>query len=249
MKKLLFLLSLMIFTQQLSAQTQVVIRAKSKDAKFIGSSIGGAKVIVRKKSTGEILVQGFTEGSTGNTDIIMRQPHERYQPIATEGTAKFVANLEIGKPEFVEVEVIAPYNQKQAAISATTELWVIPGKDITGDGVVVEIPGFIVDVLAPQTHETIEKEQSVEIAANVVMMCGCPLTSGGMWDADSIEVVAIVTIDGKLHDHIPLSISEKANTFKGSIPTPSPGLYEVTVYSFDPRTGNTGVDKVNFSVR
>ena len=42
----------------LGQTTEVMIRAQSKDAKFIGTSIGGAKVIVKDAETGEILAEG-----------------------------------------------------------------------------------------------------------------------------------------------------------------------------------------------
>ena len=64
-----------------------MIRAKANDAKFIGSSIGGAKIIVRDAVTGEILDQGMTSGSTGNTDKLMKQPQERGKALSEENTA------------------------------------------------------------------------------------------------------------------------------------------------------------------
>ncbi|MGK7388999.1 MAG: hypothetical protein ACNS60_01555 [Candidatus Cyclobacteriaceae bacterium M2_1C_046] len=249
MNKLLFFIAVLFTSFQVEGQTTIVVRAKAKDAKFIGSSIGGAKVIIREKVTGKILAEGLTEGSTGNTDLIMREPQERYKPISDSNTAKFEANLDIQEPTFVAIEVIAPISQKQAAITASTELWIIPGKHITGDGIVIEIPGFVVDVLAPQTHESIEKPNEIAIVANVVMMCGCPLTAGGLWDANKIEVKAIIKKNGATINEIPLQITEKANTFKGAVNSPDPGLYEIIVYAFDERTGNTGVDKVNFLIR
>lgn len=249
MNKLLIFIAIIFISFQVQGQTKVVVRAKAKDAKFIGSSIGGAKIIIREKANGKILAEGLTRGSTGNTDLIMRMPHERYKPISDDNTAKFEANLDIQEPTFVAIEVIAPINQKQAAVSSSTELWIIPGKDITGDGIIVDIPGFVVDVLAPQTHESVQNVNETEVIANVVMMCGCPLTAGGLWDANKIEVKAIIKKDGATINEVPLQITEKANIFKAAIPSPGSGLYEIVVYAFDPRTGNTGVDKVNFLIR
>ena len=57
--------------------TKVIVRVKAKDAKFIGNSVGGAYIIIRSKTTNEILVQGKTEGGTGNTRLIMNTPKER----------------------------------------------------------------------------------------------------------------------------------------------------------------------------
>lgn len=231
------------------AQTKITIRAKAKDAKFIGSSIGGARIIVKDASSGKILDEGITSGSTGDTDQIMRKAHERYGQLTDDNTGKFVASLDITAPRFVEVEVIAPYNAKQAAIKASTQLWVIPGKDITGDGLVIEIPGFIVGVLSPQAHESLSSTGNIEIRANVVMMCGCTISKGGLWDADKITVNAIIRKDGEDYKTIPLKITDKVNTFATGLEKPSPGLYEISIYAFDERTGNTGVDKVNFIVK
>jgi len=165
-------------------ETSVMIRVKAKDAKFIGTSMGGAKVIVRNERTGNILAEGFTEGSTGNTDIIMKNPRTRSTKLSDENTAGFLAKLNIEKPVFVNIEALAPGENR---VTSTTQLWVIPGKDILGDGLIIEIPGFKVDLLSPQTHESFGANQQIEIKSNIVMMCGCPITKGGMWDADNMK--------------------------------------------------------------
>ncbi len=231
--------------------TKVMVRAKAKDAKFIGSSIGGAHVIIRKVSSGEILAEGITQGSTGNTTLIMKTPKERNMNLADENTAGFEATLELEEPTYVRVEVQAPTNQKQATVVASTELWVIPGKDILGDGIVVEIPGFVVDVLQPRTHQVLTlnnlSDSKVTIEANVVMMCGCPITQGGLWDANQMEVTAIIKKDGKQHIEVVLDWQD-TNAFSSQWEVSSPGLYEVIVYAYNPQTGNTGVDKVNYII-
>lgn len=239
----------MIFPENLIGQTtDVMIRALSKDAKFIGTSMGGAKVIVKNAETGEILAEGMTEGITGDTDKIVKDPITRGEQLTDEDTAGFLAQLDIDEPTFVTVEVIAPWNKKQARVTSSTQLWVIPGKNITGDGVVLEVPGFVVDILSPQTHERITSDKTVDITANVVMMCGCPLTSGGVWNADEYEVKAIVSKEGEKVQTVDLEIQEKPSTFSGNTNL-SPGNYEVTVYAFDPKTGNSGVDRTNIIIQ
>ena len=245
----ILMLILLVFPENVLGQTtNVMIRAQSKDAKFIGTSIGGARVIVRDAATGEILAEGLTRGSTGDTDKIVKEPIPRGKQLSDEDTAGFLAELDINKPTFVTVEALAPVNQRQASVTSSTQLWVIPGKNITGDGLVLEVPGFVVDILSPQTHERISSDKEVEITANVVMMCGCPLTSGGVWDADKYEVKAIVSQEGKEVRTVDLKIQEKPSTFKGNI-TLSPGYYEVAVYAFDPKTGNTGLDRTNIIIQ
>lgn len=244
----LFLLTLIFNIPGWAQETSVMIRVQAKDAKFIGTSIGGAKIIVREEITGEILAEGITEGSTGNTQVIMEQPRTRNGIVTDENTAGFLAKLKITEPVFVTIEAIAPINKKQASVRTTIQQWILPGKNILGDGIVLEIPGFVIDILSPQTHETIAGSNEVSISANVVLMCGCPITSGGMWNAENYEVNAIVSKRSGETRTIPLKIGSKVSTFSGKA-TFTPGNYEITVYAFDPATGNTGLDKTNIIIQ
>lgn len=247
MKIQLLLFSLLISFCTFSQPTKVVVRAKAKDAKFIGSSIGGAKIIIRDALTGEILSQGVTAGGTGNTALIMKEPHERYKALADDKTAKFEAVINLEEPRFVTIEAYSPVNQPQARVHASTQVWLIPGKNIEGDGIILEIPGFIVNVLNPQTHQFV-KPSTIDIKANVVMMCGCTISNDGLWDATKIEVQALIKRDGKAVQTLPLHVQDQINTFVGNLDLSAPGNYEITIAAYDPQTGNTGVDKVNFVV-
>ncbi|HET8810747.1 MAG TPA: hypothetical protein VFM65_10860 [Flavobacteriaceae bacterium] len=242
-----FLVFSSVFFNKTFAQeeTSIMIRAKAKDAKFIGSSMGGAKIIVRNALTGEILDQGITEGSTGNTQKIFSTDKQRYEPISTENSAGFLAKLKLDKPVLVNIEANAPMNQTGSAITTTTQLWVIPGKDILGDGIILEIPGFVVDILSPLVHSKISG--NLKIKARIVMMCGCPITKGGRWDANQYEVLALIKSQGKLIQKINMEVKEKPSVFYGETTLES-GNYEMILYAFDPKTGNSGVDKSNFAV-
>ncbi|MCM4159648.1 hypothetical protein FHG64_16655 [Antarcticibacterium flavum] len=232
----------------LAQETTVMVRVHSKDAKFIGSSIGGAKVLVRNEATGELLAEGITRGSTGDTEKIMQEPRKRGERLSTGETAGFLARLDITEPVFVTIEAIAPVNKRQAAVRSSTQLWVIPGKNIEGDGVVLEVPGFVIDILSPQTHERIAQGEDINIRANVVMMCGCPVTPGGIWNADDYEVTAIIKQEGGEPREVRLEPIQKPSTFEEKISL-EPGNYEITVYAFDPQTGNTGLDRTNIIVQ
>lgn len=254
MKKLLLGVLVLFLMAGISeaVQTRVVVRARARDAKFIGSTMGGALVIIRNADTGEVMAKGFTEGGTGNTSKIMIQPLKRGVPYAGRSAAKFEATVDIDEPTLVTVEVSAPYGQRQSMEKTSTQLWLIPGRDILGDGIIMEIPGFSVDVLAPQAHEMMKLSGgrlTVPIRANVMMMCGCPVTPGGLWDANTYEVRAVVKHNGAVSETVPLTFAGKASTFEGSLVVNKAGVYEVTVYSFDPVTGNAGVDKTTFIVR
>ena len=80
------------------------------------------------------------------------------------------------------------------------------------------------------------------------MMCGCPITQDGIWNAGQYEVNAMVYKDGEQQKVIELAITNKPSTFVQTT-TLIPGNYEVIVYAYDPMTGNTGLDKTNIIVQ
>jgi len=233
--------------------TKVVIRARAKDAKFIGTPIGGAYVIVRDDLTGEILAKGLTTGASGNTDVILKNPILRGKTITDSATAKFVATVNITEPTFADIEVIAPVNRRNGTVKATTQVWLIPGKDILGEGIVLEIPGFILDVLSPTTHQFIKldtiKNGELKFKASLTLECGCPISKGGVWNSDDITVNAIVKREGVKTGEIPLQLTSQNNIFEGTLPVKQKGDYELDVYAYNPKTGNTGVDRINFVVQ
>lgn len=156
-----------------AVETKITVRAKAKDAKFIGSSMGGALITIRDSETGEILSKGLTEGSTGDTRLIILEPIARGRNIAVGSTAGYTATIDIDEPLLVRVEAAAPLGQRQSLVKASTELWVIPGKDIPGDGIIIEIPGFALDLLSPQAHSKQrlrDGRASIPIKANLVML-------------------------------------------------------------------------------
>jgi hypothetical protein len=232
--------------------TKLIVRAQAKDAKFIGTGIGGAYVTVRNNLTGEILAKGLTTGTSGNTDLMMKGKVKRGLPVIDTATAKFEAAIAVSEPTFVDIEAVAPVTRRNAAVKSTTQVWLIPGKDIIGEGILLEFPGFILDVLSPSTHEFIKLEElkgDLKLKVSLTMMCGCTITKGGIWDADGIEVKAIVKKEGIRINEVPLYITSKANIFEGDLKTHTKGNYEMIIYAYDAKTGNTGVDRINFVIQ
>ncbi|HEY9116615.1 MAG TPA: hypothetical protein VIN11_02250 [Roseivirga sp.] len=250
MKNLLitfFLISCFTALGQEAKETKIIVRTRAKDAKFIGTSMGGSMIIIKDAMTNEVLAKGLTEGGTGNTDAIMNMPHERYTPLAF-GAAAFEARLTLQKPLFVTIEAIAPVNH-DSKVMAQTQTWVIPGKHLDGDGIILEIPGFVVDGLFPQTHQgfSIEKDKNIELKANIVMMCGCTISQGGTWDSDQVEVEAAIYVDGTYWKTITMNIAEE-NTFTANLDLEKTGSHEVIISAYHPTSKNSGVNQLNFRV-
>ncbi len=233
-----------------SEPTEITIRVLGKDSKFVGTSMGGARVILRDAQTGEILAQGVTEGSTGDTKRIMG-PQENSRAIrSSDDAAKFVAMIDIDEPRMIEVDAYGPLGQPQAGHRVTSTQWVVPGRHVSGgDGWVLELPGYIVDVLTPPAHVKLSSETpKVDLRTNVALMCGCPIKPGGLWDADELEVTALVKRNGEKLPPIDLAFAGETSQFAGTVPVEGPGVYDVTVYAHNPKNGNTGLDRTTFIV-
>ncbi len=110
--------AILIFVSPLIAQTggketKVMIRAIARDAKVIGTHVGGARITVKDAATGEILAQGIQQGGTGDTDVIMKKPHTRGMTVFSAGDASgFLAVLHLDKPTVVEISAEGPLGQR-----------------------------------------------------------------------------------------------------------------------------------------
>ncbi|MCB0358181.1 MAG: hypothetical protein KDD44_01045 [Bdellovibrionales bacterium] len=232
-------------------ETRVDVRVLSKGAKFIGTSMGGVEVTIVDATTGELLSRGITKGSTGDTQKIMKLAQPHHAPVSTEDAAVFRAEVDIEEPRLLKVTARGPLAQRQSMGEVSATQWVVPGKDITGgDGLLLEMPGFVVDVLNPPAHQKLGAAPvTVELKANVSMMCGCPIEPGGLWDADKLEVRGIVKRDGKQVGELNLAYAGSTSQFTAPLKLEKRGAYEITVYAYDPTNGNTGVDTTSVVVQ
>lgn len=230
-----------VFSQE---NTTITVRALAGDAKFIGTSMGGAHITIKNADTGELLAKGLTQGGTGNTEALVLLPKKRYETLAGEDDAKFVAKLSLEDPVFVTISATGPYGHEQARATTSTQLWLIPGKDILGDGIVLKVPGFVVDVLKPIKRTNKE----IQIKAKITMMCGCPTKPGSTWDSSEYEISALVYHNNKQIATLPLKFSGETSIFEGSYRADQTGKYTVKVYAFHAKTGNSGLDEANFLV-
>ncbi len=230
--------------------TPIAVRAVAKGAKFVGTSMGGVQIVIRDAATGELLDQGTVAGSTGDTAKLITEPLPRPAPRSTEGAAVYQTMLELDAPRRVRITARGPLGQPQAIAEVSTTVWIAPGMPVTGgDAVLLELPGFAVDVVKPLAHQVVKAGGTTTVHANVVMMCGCPLKPDGLWDASQMRFVAFVYRDGEEVGRVPARFAGSVNQFEADVPVRKPGAYLVTFVAHDPRDGNTGADSVGFIVR
>lgn len=199
--------------------TRVTVRVVARDAKVIGSEVGGARVTVVNAGTGEVLAEGLHEGGTGDTQLIMRTAHARDMTVYdTEGTAGFLAELDIAEPTIVVISAAGPQGYPQAIQTASKQMLVVPGRHVEGDGVVLELHGFIVEILSPEPLTPVG--DAFDVSVRVRHMCGCVIEAGGLWDADKKQFVARLKADGEVVSSTDLEYAGQTSMFRGRLAVP-----------------------------
>lgn len=230
-------------------KTKITVRVIAKDGKFLGADIGGSLVTIHDVQTGELLAKGYTTGDSGNTTEIMNTPRTWGTPIPTDSASGFTAQLDLDEPVLIEATAYGPLGGLQSAHKVSATQWVMPGKDITnGDGLLLVLPGLLVQVLEPPTHLSYNQvPTTIPISANVTMMCGCPIGPGSVpdWSEANFTVGAQIRKNGKVVADVKLGY-ESQSRFTGSYTVKDKGFYEAIVYAYQPGNGNTGLGRVTF---
>jgi hypothetical protein len=240
----ILLFSCCLFAQTGGKETRVMIRAVARDAKVIGTHVGGAKITVKDAATGEILAQGMQQGGTGDTNTIMKTPRARGMSVFSSADASgYLAVLHIDKPTVVEISAEGPLGNAQATQRTSKTMLLIPGEDVLGEGILLEIHGFIVTAVSPLADAKVKAGSPFEVKATVTMACGCPTEPDGLWDANKIHVVARLLRDGKIQSEIPMTYAGVQNTFHADVPASPAGPLELQVLSMDAGSANFGMMK------
>jgi hypothetical protein len=236
-----------------SVATRIVVHVVAHDAKVIGSHVGGVRVTVLDATSGDTLASGLQSGGTGDTRLIMRDPRVRGRALFdTQGTAAFAATLQLSEPTRVRIVAEGPLGIPDAVQRASTTLVLFPGENLTGDGVVLELYGLAVTPELPGAtgggaSGAVTLDPSLRVSgptlavrATVTMLCGCPITPGGLWDANGVRVRARLLRGDRIVAEIPLAYAGRASTFEGSIAAPAPGDYRLVVLASQPARSNFG---------
>lgn len=231
-------------------ETTVVVRAVAHDAKVIGSGVGGARITIREAETGEVLARGLQEGGTGSTERIMRTPHDRAGTVYSAGdAASYEATLSLDSPTRVEIAAEGPLGTPHATQRASRTMILIPGRDVTGEGVILELYGFTVELQRPADDTVPAAGGPIPVRASVTMLCGCPIEPGGLWDADRIEVTARLVREGRVVRETEMEYAGETSIFEGTITPPSAATYELVVLASDAERANFGRVRTGITVR
>lgn len=80
------------------------------------------------------------------------------------------------------------------------------------------------------------------------MLCTCPTTPGGLWEADRLDVRAALRHEGRVVGEVPLRYAGEESTFEGVLPLPdASGAFTLEVTAADPSRANFGRASYDFT--
>ena len=228
-----------------TSETNFVVTVRAKDSKFIGSAAGGARIIIRDKRTGDIIANGVTAGGTGDTKRIMEEGYARDAVLIDEDTARFEFSLDFWEPTPVTITATAPLGQLQSLVTVSEDMLILPGKDYaSGNGIMLEVPGFAIDITAPLPNQKFEFNPKIPftLEANIMKLCGCKIAEDSPWDPERYDVEALIYRDSLFITAVKLPYTDEPGVYGVNINIPLPGSYRIIVTAFDPVTKEAGMD-------
>ena len=231
--------------------TPIVVRVVGSRAMALGDNVGGAAVTIRDVETGTILAAGRQTGPSGDAKSIMQTPHLLIEPVfSVRESASFTTELQLSKPTMVEVVGEGPLKFPQAIRRASKTVLVYPGKGMTGDGVVLELNGLLVNLEAPIADRPLGIGDEGTLRVTVNMLCGCIVEPFGNWDSRKMDLYGELRVGEKVVQRIDVYHQGPKGVFAGNfkIPRSLKGEQSISlrVVAADADAANVGVDEVTY---
>jgi hypothetical protein len=243
-------LALFASTSSIGAQekTQLLVRVTASDAKIVGSGVGGVRITVRELASGRVLAEGIQEGGTGNTRTIMFAKERGGTIYDTDGAAGFLAELSIDEPTIVEIVAEGPLGTPDALRRSTKTMLMLPGQHVLGEGVILEIQGFTVQMETPGDGP-VARGAPFEVRGKVTMLCGCPTQPGGMWDSDDYRILIRASQGDRMLGEWPMEFAGETSWYTTEVTLDVTGDVDLTMIAMDASKGNFGMTDGKVTVR
>ncbi len=233
--------------------TVVLVRVVAHGAMVLGREVGGARVTITEVATGQILATGLQQGGSGDQNQIMRTPHMIEEPVySSRPSAVFTTTLQLHKPTLVEISAEGPLAYPAASQKTSKTLLVIPGQDLTHDGIVLHLYGYLVQIEQPTPLEPLIAKDDVKLRASVRTLSGSLVRPHGDWDSRKIRIYGEVLIGDQIIERLQMFYDEGSRTFEAPFFVPlskdvSDGI-TLRVIATDLSTGNSGMDQASYPV-
>ncbi|HET6675674.1 MAG TPA: hypothetical protein VFG71_10060, partial [Nitrospiraceae bacterium] len=233
--------------------TRILVRVVAHGAMVLGREVGGARVTVTDVATGQILASGIQQGEMGDQNQIMRTPHLMEEPrYSSRPAAFFSATLDLLKPTLVEITAEGPLAYPSAAQRASETVLLIPGHDMTNDGIVIHLYGYLVQIEHPKPGESLVSKEDVILRASVRTLSGSLVRPHGDWDSRKLHIYGEVLIGDRVIERLQMFYSGDKSHFEAPFFVPvskdAPDGISIRVIAADSHSGNFGMGVAKYSV-
>ncbi|MCS6897667.1 MAG: hypothetical protein NZM29_06795 [Nitrospira sp.] len=233
--------------------TTVLIRVVAHGSMVLGKEVGGARVTITDVATGRILATGLQQGEAGDQNQIMRTPRLLEEPIySTRTSAFFTTTLDLLHPIQVDITAEGPLAYPAAMQRVTKRVWLVPGQDMTGDGIVLTLYGYIVQIEQPKPNEPLVAREDVTLRASIRTLSGSWVRPHGDWDSRKLHIYGEILIGNRVIERLQLFYSGRNAEFEAPFFVPrhsdAPDGMTVRVIAADPASGNFGVGSARYPV-
>ncbi|MEC4888849.1 MAG: hypothetical protein RI101_02210 [Nitrospira sp.] len=234
--------------------TTVLVRVVAHGSMVLGKEVGGARVTITDVASGEILASGLQQGDAGDQNQIMRTPRLMEEAhYSTRPSAAFTATLDLVRPILVDIAAEGPLAFPAATQRVTTRTWLIPGHDLTSDGIVLTLYGYIVQIEQPKTGGAgLIAKDDVMLRASVRTLSGALVRPHGDWDSRKVHIYGELLIGPQVIERLQLFYSGDKAAFEAPFFVPrlkdAPDGITLRVIAADPSNGNFGIGEAKYPV-
>ena len=233
--------------------TTVLVRVVAHRSLVLGHDVGGARVTITDMASGQLLASGLQQGEPGDQTQIMRTPHLMDEPVySSRPAAAFSTTLELTRPTLVEITAEGPLAYPTALQRASTTVLLIPGHDLTNDGIVLHLYGYLVQVEHPKPGEPLIAKEDVMLRASVRTLSGALVRPHSDWDSRKIHIYAELLIGDRIVERLQMFYAGEKSRFEAPFFVPiskdAPDGITLRVIAADTATGNFGMGTAQYPV-
>jgi len=233
--------------------TTILVRVVAHGAMVLGREVGGARVTITDLDSKQVLASGIQQGEAGDQNQIMRTPHLMEEPVySARPAAVFTTTLALRRPTLVEVAAEGPLAYPDSIRRTAKTVLLIPGQDLTGDGIVLHLNGYIVQIEYPKAGEPLIAKEDVNLKATIRTLSGTSVRPHGDWDSRKIRIYGELLIGGRIVERLQLFYSNDTGTFDAPFFVPldkeAPDGITLRVVAADTAAGNFSLGETHYPV-
>ncbi|MGH7181063.1 MAG: hypothetical protein ACREJN_03690 [Nitrospiraceae bacterium] len=233
--------------------TTILVRVVAHGSMVLGKDVGGAQVTITDVASGQILASGLQQGEAGDQNQIMRTPRMMGESLySSHASAAFTTTLELTHPILVNITAEGPLAYPASVQRVTKRTWLIPGQNMTQDGIVLALHGYIVRIEHPKSGEPLIAKDDVMLRASIRTLSGAPVRPHGDWDSRKVQIYGELLIGDHVLERLQLFYGNDNTGFEAPFFVPpskdAPDGITLRVVAADPGSGNFGVGQSRFPV-